>query len=270
MNIAIEYFTVFGGLDIKLDTSKSIEELIEKHILKDYTYLRNVVSNITTGNPEYHMILTSLAMGDRRTNSAFKRSKFSFDKGIVLVDELCDLGILTLEKSLQEFVNLDEKYTVSEKLLFKIPFLRFWFAFISPIFKGIKEKNYEEFYIRYKNRKVEFPNLVFEQLSHQFLKKDFKNDPIVKIGRYWDDDIELDLIAKTESNKIIVGSCRYINTKINKSELTKLKKLTDSLKIDVDIFLIFSKKGFSAELKANTDEGLKLFSSRNFRVITEF
>lgn len=270
MNIAIEYFSIFGGLDIKLDTSKSIEELIEKHILKDYTYLRNIISNLTTGDPEYHTVLTSLAMGDRRTNSAFKRSKISFDKGIVLVDELCDLGILTLEKSLQDYVSIENKYIVSEKLLFKLPFLRFWFTFISPIFKGIKEKNYEEFYKRYENRKIQFPYLVFEQLSHQFLKKNFKDDPILKIGRYWDDNNEIDLIAKTKSNKIIVGSCKYINSKINKSELNKLKELANYLKIDVDIFVIFSKKGFSCELKDNKNENLRLFSSRNFRAIVDF
>lgn len=270
MNIAIEYFSIFGGLDIKLDTTKSIEDLIEKHILKDYTYLRNIVSNLTTGVPEYHTILTSLAMGDRRTNSAFKRSKISFDKGIVLVDELCDLGILTLEKSLQDYVGIENRYTVSEKLLFKLPFLRFWFTFISPIFKGIKDKNYEEFYKRYENRKIQFPDLIFEQLSHQFLKKSFKDDPIVQIGRYWDDDTQIDLIGKTKSDKIIVGSCKYINKKLNRNELNKLKDLANNLKIDVDIFVIFSKNGFSSEFKASVDESLKLFSSRNFRLITDF
>ena len=40
MQVAIQYFTVFGGLDIKIDTTKPILELIEKNILNNYNYLR--------------------------------------------------------------------------------------------------------------------------------------------------------------------------------------------------------------------------------------
>ncbi len=34
MQVAIQYFTVFGGLDIKIDTTKPILELIRKTYIK--------------------------------------------------------------------------------------------------------------------------------------------------------------------------------------------------------------------------------------------
>jgi hypothetical protein len=261
---AINYFAIFGGLDIYIDTSKPVLELIEKHILNKYKYLRNDINELTRGETQYSTILTGLALGDRRTNSAFKRAKISFDDGIEKIDELCDLKVLKLEKSIQKLSNLTDKYTVSEKLLFTTPFTRFWFAFISPIFKGIKDGKYEEFIKNYNNKKGEFANLIFEQLSHEFMKYSLEDEGIQQIGRYWDDDFDIDLLIKTKSGKIIAGTCKYTNSKTKTSELNILKQKCKDLKIDADIFVLFSKKGHTAELKSLKGETLKLFTVKSF------
>ena len=61
------------------------------------------------------------------------------------------------------------------------------------------------------------------------------------LGRYWDDDLTLDLVGKTKSGKIIAGSCKNTNSKIKKTELTNLKEKCEKVKIDVDTFVLFSK-----------------------------
>ena len=38
METAIKYFTIFGGLDIEIDTTMPLKELIEKEILNKYSY----------------------------------------------------------------------------------------------------------------------------------------------------------------------------------------------------------------------------------------
>jgi len=140
MEEAIKYFAVFGGLDIKIDTSKPLLELIEEHILRDYKYLRNIISDLTSGDRVYHSILTGLAMGDRRTNSAFRRAKVSFNHGSKCIEEMVEIGVIDKESSLQHLTNSPRSLKVSDKLLFREPFVRFWFAFISPIFKGSKKE----------------------------------------------------------------------------------------------------------------------------------
>ncbi|MEA3288671.1 MAG: DUF234 domain-containing protein [Campylobacterota bacterium] len=256
---------MFGGLDISIDMTQSLETLIEKLILKKYRVLRNEVSVLTQGDPEFSTILTALASGDRRTNSAFKRANVSFDNGIDIVDELCDMKVLKLEKSQQSLSNLDDQYTVSEKLLFTTPFMRFWFAFISPIFKGVRDGNFEEFNKLYSNKKAEFTNLIFEQLCHEFIRLNLEGDPIRKIGRYWDDDIDIDLLVKTKSGKTIAGVCKYTNSKVKKSELNILKQKCEDVKIDVDQYVIFSKKGFTTELKGLKGDELRLYTVKSLK-----
>ena len=264
MENAIEYFSVFGGVDIKIDTTKPIEELIEKHILNNYKSLRNNISDLLENNIDYNIILSGAAMGDRRTNSTFKRAKVSFNRGMKYIDELYDLKIIDIESSLQEFTNLPKDDQISERILFRAPFLRFWFAFVSPIFQGIKAGNYEEFFMQFQNRKSEFFNLTFEEISHEFILKTFKDDKIEQSGRYWDGQIDIDILTKTVSGKVIAGVCKYTNSKIKKSELTKLKTDCELLGIKVDTFVIFSKKGYSSELKNLKGETLKLYTVRNF------
>lgn len=270
MEKAVEYFAIFGGLDVDIDTSLPIDKLIEIHILKRYKYLRNFVSDITKGDPEYNKILTALAIGDRRTNSAFRKVAISFDNGIDIVDDLCGLKVIKLEKSLQKLSNINDQYTVSEKLLFTAPVVRFWFAFVSPLFQGIKDKNYEEFYKKYNNYKAEFADLVFEQLSHEYLRVISKEDFMFTLGRYWDDDLNLDVVGKTKSGKVIAGSCKFTNNKIKKTEYTNLKEKCEKAKIKVDTFVLFSKKGYTSELKTlKKTENLQLFTVKNFSALIE-
>ena len=49
MEKAIEYFAIFGGLDTDINLDRPILELIQKHILKEYRFLRNDVSVLTNG-----------------------------------------------------------------------------------------------------------------------------------------------------------------------------------------------------------------------------
>ncbi len=251
-------------MDININTTVPIEILIEKLILNKYKYLRNDISNLTKGDDLYHSILSGLALGDRRTNSAFRRANIPFDKGIDIIDDLCKLKVLKLEKSLQSLSDIDDQYVVSEKLLFTSPFVRFWFASISPIFKGIRDGNYEEFFKLFENRKSQFSELIFEQLSHELIKLSIQDETIVKLGRYWDDNIDIDMLVETKSGKVIAGACKYTNSKIKKSVLTDLKEKCKKAKVDVDMFVLFSKKGYSSELKSLKADTLKLFTVKNF------
>jgi len=147
--------------------------------------------------------------------------------------------------------------------------MRFWFSFISPFFKGIKEGDYKEVKESFTNRKEGFSNLTFENLSKELIKKSFKDDRIIEIGSYWDRNVEIDILAKTKSGKIIAGACKYSNAKVKKSELTKLKSKCEEADIQPDIFVLLSKSGFSNELKNEKGADLKLYALKNFKTLVE-
>ncbi len=262
MEIAIESFAVFGGLGIELDLNTPLDDLIREHILDRYKYLRNDISAYISKDELFPSILTGAATGDRRTNSSFKRAKVAYNDGMDCIEDLLDMDVIKLESS-------SEHNNAAERILFTSPFVRFWFAFVSPLFRGIKDGNYDEFYTAFNNKKAEFTQLIFEQLCHEFIKLYFKDEKIYNIGRYWDDKTEINLVAKTKDGKIIAGACRYLNSKIKKSELTKLKENCNEAGLKPDMLVLFSKRGYSSELKSLKNETLKLFTCRNLKVLLE-
>ena len=180
MEIAVKYFIVFGGLNIKIDTTKPLLELIEKHILNEYSNLKYEIHNLTGGYKVDHAILSGIALGDRRTNSSFKRAFVTFEEGMKCVEKLVERGIIEIESSQHHLAKKRGDDKVARKLLFTTPFLRFWFAFVSPIYKGIKENNYKEFYTLFENKEAEFGDFVFEELSMEYLRDLYKEDPSVE------------------------------------------------------------------------------------------
>jgi hypothetical protein len=271
MEDAIEKFSIFGGVGWgNIDTTQDAIALIEELILPDFRYIRNDVTDLTTGMPLHHSILSAIALGDGRTHTAYRRANVSKEVGDNAVVELCESGIIRLDKEKAVFSSWDEAQSVSNKLYFTSPFLRFWFAFISPIFKGIRDGDYKEIRERFQNRKAEFMQLTFVELSHELLKLNFsKEDKLKEISAYWDNNIELDIYAKTKSGKTIVGVCKYTNAKVKKSELTRLQEACKEAKIDADIFVIISKNGFSNELKNMKNSTLRLITLKNFKKLVE-
>lgn len=265
METALNYFAVFGGLDIKIDMSKPLGKLIERHILNEYYDIQDYIAKLTKNSLPYYKVLTGIALGDRRVNSAFKRSEMEYDEGVKALYELEELEVITTETSIDHITNKFEENEVADKLLFTTPFLRFWFGFVSPLYRGIKRNEYDEFFERFGNYSAEFMQLVFEQIAHEFVKESFKDDPIEEIGRYWDESDEINIVAQTESGEIIIGSCKYTNSKMKKSELTRLKELCEKLDIVPDHVFLFSKSGFSNELKSLKGEGLRLFTTKSFK-----
>lgn len=268
MNTAIEYFSIFGGIEIDIDISKPLKELIEKHILNDYDNLKYKIHKLTGGYSVEHAILSGIALGDRKTTTSFKRAHVSFEEGMMCVENLCNKGIIEIESPQNYLLNKRGKDNkVAKKLLFTTPFLRFWFAFVSPIYKGIKDKNYKEFYEKFENKIAEFSDFIFEELCIELTTDFFEDDPIDKIGKYWDENREISIVARTKSGKIIAGNCRYVNSKIKRNELNKLINDCKDINLNVDIYILFTKNGFTSELKSMKNENLKLFTPRNLKIL---
>ena len=264
---AIEYFAVFGGMGWNVDMSKPLEELIEEKVLANYRYIHGDITKITQSNKSYHALLTALASGDRREHSAFRRAGLQRREGEESAAFLIKNGLLIRENSQEE--PADENEVVSDRLIFTAPFMRFWFSSVSPYYKGIKEGDFTEVKERWENTRHAFFDPVYEGLVIALVKQSFKEDWVSKIGSYWDKNGEIEILGQTKSGKVLAGACKYSKSKANKSELTKLQEKCERAQLKADLFVIFSKSGFSSEFKKEKSETLRLLALKNLRSLTD-
>ena len=263
---AVEKFAIFGGVGWgKIDTTKPSFELIEELILKDYSYIRSDINELTGGMPLHHSILSAVALSDGKEHAVYKRARVEEELGKQALSELVEKKILKRVKSQKEFTSWSDKENIDDRYYFTSPFIRFWFSFVSPLFKGVRDGDFSEVKKRWENREHEFINLTFVELSQALIEKNIEDAH--NIANYFDRDVELDIFTKTD--KIIVGAAKYTNNKVKKSELTKLQELSQKAGLHPDIFVIVAKKGFSTELKALKGEHLKLFTLKSFKTLVE-
>ncbi len=270
----VEQFGVFEGFDdlSLLYNSTDIFENVLIHILKRYDLLKELF----VFDEDSYKLLYKIATGDRKQFSLLKKSQISQTKGSKIYKNLFEKKIIhkeySREKPLKKYPKQPIKkelrgYMIEDKVQFYKQFYRFWFTFIYPNQKLLEDKKYDEVLKIIRSNFDKYISLTFEYLSNDLIQKHFLHDNIVQIGSYWDKDIEIDLLAKTLSGKIIAGECKYKNQKMCKSVLTKLQKKCKKANLNIDIYALFSKSGFSKELEKLKSNKVLLFDlNREFLV----
>ena len=78
------------------------------------------------------------------------------------------------------------------------------------------------------------------------------NFPLLKVGRWWDKNTEIDIVALGEDNKIVFGECKYSNKQVGLNVLNELKEKSKKVIWNNDkreeYYILFSKSGFSQDL----------------------
>lgn len=279
METQISYFSVFGGLGWDVDTSVSIPSLIQTLILDNYDVLNAKIEELTLNDPLNRRLLQALAVGDRRIFSAFKRAGLNNGNGGAALKFLQERGLIQIEYSREQhprdkspnskLKRRDARHRISHKVLFTHPFVRFWFYFIAPQTKNIREGDYSKLFENIEAHINSYTSLVFEELSEVLLNYNLRESQIVSSGSYWDANIEIDILTITEDDKMYVGECKWKNHKVNKKELHKLKEKCEKLEIEADQIIFFSKRGFSKELKQMRSSELALYSCEDFEALVK-
>ncbi len=279
METQISYFAIFGGLGWNIDTTQPIKKLIQTIILENFDILNNKIEELTRNEPNHKRLLQALAIGDRRIFSAFNRAGLNNGNGGAALNFLQEQGLIQLEYSREQhpreknpnekLKRKDARHRVSHKVLFTYPFIRFWFYFIAPQIKNIKNGNFDELLKRFDERYNSYTSLVFEELSEVLLNYNLRDSQIASSGSYWDADIEIDILTVTENERIYVGECKWTNHKVNKKELNKVYEKCEKLNIVPTQVVLFSKRGFSNELLQLRGKTLALYSSEDFEALVK-
>jgi len=261
---ALEYFTVFGGTGWDLDTSKSVETLIEEKILLNYESLHKSMTRYTHNNGLYHMILTIISLGVNHENDVFKKAKVGKDKGEEAIDYLVAKSLIKFDLSVEKPLN--DGGGKSDRILFDLPFMRFWFAMISPNYQSISQKNYDEFTQKWHKIRDNFSILLSNLLLLELVRETFnarsKNDPIVKIGSYYDKKQEIDILAIRKSGDMIATACKYSTLPAKSNMMHTLIEKCTKAELEISDYALFSKNGFTPEVEALKDKEVVLLGER--------
>ena len=279
METQISYFSIFGGLGWDIDTSKPAVELIKTLILDNFELLNEKIEKLTQNDPNNKRLLQALAVGDRRIFSAFKRAGLNNGNGGGALNYLQNIGLIQMEYSREQhprdknpnakLKRRDARHRISHKVLFSHPFVRFWFYFISPQIKNIKNGDFDKVIENFNEKHNSYTSLVFEEISEVLLNYNLRDSQILSSGSYWDADIEIDILTITENDKIYVGECKWKNHKVNKKELHKINEKCEKLHLIPTQIILFSKRGFSKELMQLRGKNLALYSSEDVEVLVK-
>jgi len=259
---ALEYFTVFGGTGWDVDVSKSVGTLIEEKVLANYEALHESMTRYTHNNGLYHMVLSIIALGVNHENDVLKKAKVGKDKGEEAIDYLVSKSLIKFDLSVEKPLN--DGGGKSDRVLFDLPFMRFWFAMISPNYQSVSQGNYDEFAQKWHKIRDNFSILLSNLLVLELVKETFNakydKDPIIKIGSYYDKKVEIDILAVRKSGAMIAAACKYSKEPAKSNMMHTLIEKCAKAELEISDYVLFSKNGFTPEVEALKEKEVILLS----------
>lgn len=256
----IERYAVTGGVPKYIESFTGCEDIftgIEKNILnrtgylyeEPYFLLQQEVAEVGS----YFSILRAIAFG--RTKLA-EIACFMETKATDLTRNLKTLIELDLVQ--REVPVTEENPEKSKKGLYRIKdyYIRFWFAMIYPNQGDIEQGNVT--YVMDKIRKrfvTGHAAYIYEDVCRAELSEKTELPcHFSKIGRYWDKNTEIDVVALAEEERtILFGECKYLSEAVDVDVLYQLQEKAKRVAWHRDdrreLYCLFSIGGFSARLQ---------------------
>ncbi|MGG7049031.1 MULTISPECIES: ATP-binding protein [unclassified Campylobacter] len=250
-NELIELYAVLYGVPKYLEMFSDSGEIlnsIEANILNPNSYLYNepqfILQNEVNEPVTYFSILEAIANGEHKLGNIASRLGKNVQNITSFIAKLTELDIIYKEVPI-----LEDNPAKSKKGLYFIKdnFFRFWFCYVLPYKSQLELGN-----TNYVRKKIAenfngFISPVYEQLCIEYLLKNYE---ILKCGRCWDKDLEIDAIG-IGKDYIILAECKYSNKKVGVDILEQLKQKASRLNSNLAVkhYILFSKSGFTDELK---------------------
>ncbi|NCB14473.1 MAG: ATP-binding protein [Erysipelotrichia bacterium] len=237
--------------------SGDIFKNIEKNILNPSGYLYNepqfILQNEVNEPITYFSILETIANGEHKLgNIAGKLSK-NVQNITSFISKLIELDIIYKDVPITE---TNPQKSKKGLYFIKDNFFRFWFNYVLPYKSQLEMGNTNYVLKKIKENFHGFVSPVYELLAISYL---MKNYDLLKCGRWWDKHEEIDAVGIGE-DFLIVAECKYSNKKVGTDILQELQKKVKKIDSDLPVkyYILFSKSGFTQELKKLQNEEIVL------------
>ena len=272
----IEMYAVTGGVPKYIESlreEKDIYSAIKKYVLNPSSYLYDephfLLQQEVTEIGSYFSLIKTIAAGNSKLSAIATALELPQTRLTKYLKTLIDLDILEREVPITE-----ENPDKSKKGLYRIKdnFIKFWFAFIYPNLSFLESGNNEIVMKKIEKGFVSGQvSFVYEDVCRHKMWKMNADEvwpfTFSKIGRYWDNNTEIDIAALDPDGKnLILGECKYwkepVGIKILADLEEKAKKVAWNKSNRKTWFVLFSTGGFTPELK-------ELAKTRNDIVLAE-
>lgn len=259
----IEMYAVTGGVPKYIESlreEKDIYSAIKKYVLNPSSYLYDephfLLQQEVTEIGSYFSLIKTIAAGNSKLSAIATALELPQTRLTKYLKTLIDLDILEREVPITE-----ENPDKSKKGLYRIKdnFIKFWFAFIYPNLSFLESGNSEIVMKKIEKGFVSGQvSFVYEDVCRHKMWKMNADEvwpfTFSKIGRYWDNNTEIDIAALDPDGKnLILGECKYWKEPVGINVLAdleeKAKKVAWNKSNRKTWFVLFSTGGFTPELK---------------------
>lgn len=254
----LSYFTLTGGMPaylLELDGKNSVEKNLKIKILDKKEFLHGEVEFILKEELReprtYLSILKAISWGKTKAGEIINETGLGKNILFKYLGVLEDLKLITREVPATEGSRLKSKrglYKISDN------FVKVWFQYVYPYKSNLEIGEYIEVIQKFRTG---FPILLssaYEKICQEILKENQKSIfSFEKIGRWWDNNNEIDIIGmNSENRQIIFCECKWsskdIGTNILNNLIEKSKKVDWNNGKRKEYFALFSKRGYTEEL----------------------
>lgn len=212
----------------------------------------------------YSAILASLASGRNKLNDIYARTGFSRAKISVYIKNLIELDVVEKVFSFDALESASLVHANVQKGLYRIKdnYLRFWYRYVFPnlsaILKGEGEAVYETEISRDFTAYMQecFASVCGEYLRLMAQYGKLKNT-YETWGAWYGKAGKIDVVAGNSQDEILAGFCRFDNRRMTEKDFVGYKELLALAMLHPQELYLFSKAGFTEELRRKTAGGMQ-------------
>lgn len=148
------------------------------------------------------------------------------------------------------------------------PFLRFWYRFVYPHATLVEAGQGELVYERFIRPQLDtYMGGIFEEVARAYMERyaaaELKVPPVVRTGREWAGDFDLDLMAEHADGSWTIGECKWTRRPVGVEVLRELRSRWERLgrrqRLPERVrYFIFSSGGFAPGLLGQQDGAIRL------------
>jgi len=261
----LTYYAITNGIPYYLsmiDTQLSAIENLKQLFLQRNSKLLEEPTNLLNMElkdpASYFAVLTAIAGGASKHNEIATKAGFSTALTSTILDNLIELDIVSKRLPLLSQTTKGI-YTIKDSLF------RFWFTFIGKHLNFIHSGRIKMVEQTITDRLPAFLGPVFEDICREWLLDQSEEGKlgifITEIGAWWGGNPktkqqeEIDVIATTtDSNRLILGECKWQNRSINADVLETLITRSELFPHESKQLFIFTKRQPSEQIASLAKE----------------